>query len=57
MLKKENIFWFPIGKSLALAQLQEPSSTQEQFSEIFNRIKSLTDNGSAIIANGGSGNK
>ena len=49
MLKKEDIFWFPIGKSLALAQLHENSSTLEQFTQVFSKIKHLTEVGNELM--------
>lgn len=44
MLKKEDIFWFPIGKSLAINQLEESSnSDHEKFHLIFERVRSMAE--------------
>lgn len=44
MLKKEDIFWFPIGKSLAINQLEENSSSEhERFNFIFEKVRAMTE--------------
>lgn len=44
MMEREDIFWFPIGKSLAFNQLEDSASnTKEKFNALFERIKKLTD--------------
>lgn len=44
MLKKEDIFWFPIGKSLAINQLEENSNSEhERFNFIFEKVRAMTE--------------
>lgn len=50
MLKKEDIFWFPIGKSLSLAQVSDQASTaQEKFGQLFERVKGLVESNKQLM--------
>ena len=51
MLKKEDIFWFPIGKSLALAQVADTNtSSQEKFGQLFDRVRGLIESNKMLLA-------
>ena len=51
MLRKEDIFWFPIGKSLAINQMAEQSITsQEKFSNLFSRIRGLVESNKQLVS-------
>ena len=57
-LKSEDIFWIPIGKSLALNQLEDHfDSSQGKFNIIIQRIKIITEkNKDLILARKGKAN-
>jgi hypothetical protein len=51
MLKKEDIFWFPIGKSLSLSQVtDQTTTTQEKFGQLFDRVKGLVESNKQLMA-------
>lgn len=51
MLKKDDIFWFPIGKSLALNQMtDQTSTTQEKFGQLFERVRGLIESNKQLLA-------
>lgn len=51
MLRKEDIFWFPIGKSLAVNQMAEQVNTsQEKFSLLFERIRAIIESNRQLVA-------
>lgn len=51
MLQKEDIFWFPIGKSLTVNQMSEQTvSTQEKFSALFESVRKIVDSNKMLLA-------
>lgn len=51
MLRREDIFWFPIGKSLAVNQMAEQVTTsQEKFSLLFDRIRGIIESNKQLVA-------
>lgn len=51
MLLKEDIFWFPIGKSLAVNHMSEKTaSTQEKFSALFDSIRRIVESNEMLLA-------